>query len=232
MPSGETFAMKHAMEDAVDAAAAKGGGTGTGNSFDDLVGDVEKKVSNLYYAKKILDENFPGTGLLPGRDYIPTNVYKAVKPLWDAANVYPPDKGDIAYEYYDWLGTNATAPDHSVKGFLNQREQAGPGKSVEMPLPQPGDIAAQQGVVLSESTALPKRTPDGKIDTTGMLKVTPNQPLGLYTGPSMGNPQIGQVVLQQGMPLYVTQRQNGWAEVVAPGDTIGWVPEAGLLYAA
>lgn len=227
---GETFAMRRALNEAAEAAARAEGG---GNDYTEFVGDIEEKVSHLYYAKQLLDQTYPGTGLVPGRDRLPYEMYQTMKGVWEANGVNPPEKGSIELEYYDWLAANATAPDHSVKAFLDQRESNSVGsEGGDMPPPSTEQIGDQLGIALVE--ARPARlTAQGTPDTAGMQRATPAYAVELRTGPSVNNPVNVDAVFPD-MVLYVADRSDDgqWALVLAPGGLSGWVPTAALLRAA
>jgi hypothetical protein len=229
---GETFAMRRALQDAVDAAAQK---SAPANDYEVFVADVDDKVANLYHAQRLLDETFPGSGLRAGVDFIPNTygMYDTMKAVWDEHNVWVPEKGDIAYEYYyEWLPANATAADHSVEAFLDQRERTGPGKSADMPAPDAADILAQQGMAAVEASPA-RLDASGMPDTSGMPRATPAYAVEMRTGPSTNNPINVDAVYPE-MALYVADRSpdGQWALVVAPGGLTGWVPTAALLKAA
>lgn len=232
-PTGVTFSVMRAFEANADAVANSGSG-GDGSTYDDFVGDVQKNVDNLYNAQQMVDAWFPGAGYQAGVTRFDYDTYKAMQ----AAGYNAPAKGDIAYEYNDWLLSNATTADPSVKAFLDQRERTtdtatGTAAPVENVTPQM--IAEQHGRTLDVVDSAVPRTADGAIDTASMPWVAMNQEMPLYSGPSFDaeTPLVlqGPTVNAAGVPVgglrlkLVRRSADGqWAEVIGPGNQVGWVP--------
>jgi hypothetical protein len=223
-PPGMTFAMKRALEDNADAAASSGGGDG--NDYTDFVGDVQRSVDSLYNAQQMVDAWFPGAGYVAGVTYFDYDTYKAMQ----AAGYNAPKKGDIAYEYNDWLLGNATTTDPSVKAFLDQRESASgtttAGTQAENVTPDM--ILAQRNTSVDVVDASVPRTDTGAMDTAAMPWVAVNQEMPLASGPSLDT--ATPLTLPVGLRLKMVRMSadGQWAYVIAPGDTAGWIPTVAL----
>jgi hypothetical protein len=190
-------------------------------------------VDDLYYAQQLLDETFAGSGLRAGVDFLDNTygAYDTMKAVWKEAGVYPPDEGDIAYQYNDWLLSNAISTDPSVSAFIDQRQSTSESTTtapIKRETVTPRMIAEQRGVSLDVVDASVPRTASGALDTSQMQRVTPNQEFPLSTGPSME--AAAPLVLYPGISLrMVRMSEDGqWAYVVAPGDQLGWVPTVAL----
>jgi hypothetical protein len=227
-PPGMTFSMKRALEANADAAASSSGGDGS--SYDDFVGDVQGNVDDIYNAQQLLDSWFPGAGYVAGVTYFDKGTYNALK----GAGYNAPAKGDIAYEYYDWLLGNATTTDPSVKAFLDQREKAGtdaPATAKQENVSPEMILAQRGGNVDVVDTSVPRS--DGAIDTSQMQRATPNQTIPgsgvIYSQPSLD--QQTPLVVPPGRLVHVIEQHGDWAYVVAPGNQIGWMPTVHLSHA-
>jgi hypothetical protein len=218
-PAGMSFGALRALETNADAAASSGGES---TSYEGFVGDVQKSVDDLYNAQQMLDTWFPGAGYVAGVTYFEKGTYQALKD----AGYNAPDKGDIAYEYNDWLLSNATTTDPSVKAFLDQREGKGGSGAVRQENVTPEMILDQRGgsVNVVDPATVPRT--DGRINTTGMLRATPNQPIAIFSQPSLNQPTPLEV--PPGVTIYVIEQHGDWAYVVAPGNQVGWIPSAAL----
>jgi hypothetical protein len=224
-PAGMTFAMMRALEANADAAASSGGGDGT--SYDDFVGDVQGSVDDLYNAQQMLDAWFPGAGYVAGVTYFEKGTYNALKD----AGYNAPAKGDIAYEYNDWLLGNATTTDPSVKAFLDQRETTSSGGSpaTKQENVTPEMILAQRNASVDVvDTSVPRD--EGRIDTSQMQRATPNLTIPgsqvIYSQPSLDQPTP--LKLLPGALVHVIEQHGEWAYVVAPGNQVGWMPTVHL----
>lgn len=229
LAQGESFAQRYAVQQALDDATSAEGGDG--NGFDDFVSEVDKNVANLYHAQRLWNETFPGWSLRVGMDFIDNSggAYDYIKTVWEENGVYPPDKGDIAYEYYwEWLPSNATATDHSVRSFLNQREDSGSSVAESEPV-TPEMIAAQLGIPLVNANPA-KLTDTGSIDTSQLQRVTPSYDVEMRTSPSTNSP--ASVIALGGQPMWVTDIEGEWAQIVTLGNEVGWVPTTALMRAA
>jgi hypothetical protein len=227
-PPGMTFAMKRALEANADEAAA--GGSGDGTTYDDFVGDVQKSVDDLYNAQQMLNEWFPGAGYVAGVTYFEYDTYEALK----AAGYSVPKKGDIAYDYYDWLLGNPTTTDGSVKAFLDQRDrgsETGTAAAKQENVPFEMILAQRGGNVNVVDPSVP-RADAGAIDTSQMQRVTPvdtTPDAGLiYSQPNLTQPTG--LVVPSGQLLYVIEQHGDWAYVIAPGNQVGWIPTVALKH--
>jgi hypothetical protein len=225
-PPGMTFSMKRALEANADAAAASSSG-GDGSSYDDFVGEVQGGVDDIYNSQQLLDAWFPGAGYQAGVTYFEKGTYDALK----EAGYYVPKKGDIAYEYYDWLLGNATTTDPSVKAFLDQREKTGSGEptAAKQENVSPEMILAQRGGNVDVvDTSVPRS--DGAIDTSRMQRATPNLTIPgsgvIYSQPSLD--QQTPLVVPPGRLVHVIEQHGDWAYVIAPGNQVGWMPTVAL----
>jgi hypothetical protein len=225
-PPGMTFSMKRALEANADAAASSGG-SGDGSSYDDFVGEVQSNVDDIYNSQQVLDTLFPGSGFVAGVTWFEGDTYE-----WLKANGYGvPKKGDIAYEYYDWLLGNATTTDASVKAFLDQREKSATGTPTGTKQENvTGEMIVSQrgGSVDVVDTSVPRS--DGAIDTSQMQRATPNQTIPgsgvIYSQPSLN--QETPLVVPPGLLVHVIEQHGDWAYVVAPGNQVGWMPTVHL----
>jgi hypothetical protein len=227
-PPGMTVAMKRALEDNADAAAGATG-SGSGNDYTDFVADVQSNVDKLYNAQQLVDAWFPGAGYVAGVTYFDYDTYKAMQ----AAGYSPPKKGDIAYEYNDWLLSNPVSTDLSVEAFLDQREQSagGGGATSAVENVTPEMILAQRNASVDVVPTDVPRTATGAMDTSGLQPVAVNAQgagLPLYATPSWNAATPIVLPLDARLSLVRLSADGTWAEVVTADGEVGWLPSAGL----
>jgi hypothetical protein len=219
-PPGYTFAVRQALQSNADATAEST--TGDGNAYTDFVAGVQKDVDALYNAQNLLNAMYPGSGLRAGVDYIPTDMYYTLKD----AGYYTPDKGNIAYEYNDWLLGNATSVDTSVEAFLDQRDRPSETAGVTTAKQEnvtPEQIIAQHGGNVEVIDPSVPRTDTGEIDTTDLPWVKMNQQMPVYSTPNAAG-ETGLILYPEMRVRLVQQSADGtWAQIIMPGGEVGWM---------
>lgn len=193
-----------------------------------FVEDISDEVANIYGAYTLLNQTYPGSGYTVG-DYLDKGTYNAMKPIWEANGIYLPSTKDakIAYEYFDWLGANATAADHSIEAYLDSRDY--PGRGIDPEIPSPQDAAALVGTTLVENTARGR----GGVPAAERFGIPArvHSPIELRTGPATGNDINGYVDGTMALEMVYRDDASGWAQVRDENGVIGWVPLSYLLAA-
>jgi hypothetical protein len=187
-------------------------------------------VDDLYNAQQIVDQFFPGAGYQAGVTYFEYDAYNALK----AAGYYAPKKGDIAYEYNDWLLSNPVSTDLSVQAFLDQRDRAAttPGATTaKVENVTPEQILAQRNTSVDVVDTSVPRTDTGAMDTASLQPVAVNaqgEGLSLMSQPTWE--AATDIVLHTNDRFHLVRQDAAgqWAYVVTASGEAGWIPTMAL----